>query len=204
MSKETGSNQKEIREISGFSIEVLIDEVKIRERLVIIADQIYEDYYKKGKNPIFICVLRGAEPTYIWLTQELGRENPKTDRKPVSAHGGHIGLSSYGKSKNSSGRVKLTSRLSVDIEGEDVIIVEDILDSGNTMTKARKKYFFPKKPKSLEIFALLDKVDGRVFPIEAKYVGFKIPNKFVVGFGLDLNETELRNLPWVGVPLLEP
>ncbi|MFH1407936.1 MAG: phosphoribosyltransferase family protein [Patescibacteria group bacterium] len=204
MSKETGPNQKEIREISGFPIEVLIDEKEIKQRLVTIADEIYKDYYEKGKNPVFICVLRGAEPTYIWLSQELGRENPKIDRKPVSVHGGHIGLLSYGPKKQSSGKLTITSLLSVDIEGKDVIIVEDILDSGNTMDKATKNIFLPKNPKSLEIFALLNKAERREVPIYAKYIGFEIPNKFVVGFGLDLEETELRNLPWVGVPLLEP
>ena len=201
MSKETNPKQKEIREINNLSIEVLISEQKIRERLVTIADRIYEDYYKKGKNPVFVCILEGAKPTYIWLTQELGRGNPKTDRKALSVHGGHIGLSSYGKDEKSSGRLKITSPLSVDIKGKDVIIIEDILDSGNTMDKATKNIFLPQNPKSLEIFALLDKKGRREVPISAKYIGFEIPNRFVVGFGLDLEEIELRNLPFVGVVL---
>ena len=204
MTKETGSKQKEIQEINGLSIEVLINEQQIKERLVTIADRIYEDYYKKGKNPVFVCILKGAEPTYIWLTQELGRGNPKTDRKPVSVHGGHLGLSSYGPKEKSSGKIKITSPLSVDIQGEDVIIVEDILDSGNTMDKAMKNIFLPKNPKSIEIFALLNKAERREFPIEAKYIGFEIPNRFVVGFGLDLEEIQFRNLPFVGVALLKP
>ncbi|MFH1971505.1 MAG: phosphoribosyltransferase family protein [Patescibacteria group bacterium] len=201
MSKEFSPAQKEIREIGGFSIEVLIDEKEIKERLVIIADRMYEDYYGKGKDPVLICILKGAEPTYIWLAQELGRGNPKTNRKPVSVHGGHLGLSSYGKSEKSSGRVKITSPLSVNIKGKDVIIVEDILDSGNTMTKAIKNIFLPKKPKSIEIFTLLNKAERRELPVYAKYIGFEIPDKFVVGFGLDYKKTKLRNLPWVGVML---
>lgn len=204
MPKEIVSNQKEVREISGFQIEVLITENQIRERLVTLADKIYEDYYEKGKNPLFICVLKGAEPTFLWLTQELGRGNLLTNRKPVSVHGGHIGLSSYGIEEKSSGKLKVTSPLTVDIKGKDVIVVEDIVDSGKTMKEALEDIFLPNNPKSIEIFALLNKAEGREVPVDVKYFGFEIPKKFVVGFGLDLKETELRNLPFVGVALPLP
>lgn len=203
MPTEIDQAHKEIREISGHSIEVLIVEQAIRERLVVLADQIYDDYYRKDRDPLFICVLKGAEPTFIWLGQELGRGNPNTQRKPVSVRGGHIGLSSYGASET-SGELKNTSELSVQIKGEDVIIVEDIVDSGKTMDKAIKTIFQPENPKSIEIFALLDKEEGREIPVDVKYIGFKIPKRFVVGFGLDLDETKLRNLPFVGVSLLKP
>lgn len=200
MLKETASNQKEIREISGYKIEVLITENQIRERMVTLADKIYEDYYEKGKNPLFICVLRGAEPTFVWLTQELGRGNPNTNRKPVSAHQGYIGLSSY-KEGEISGELENNLTLTVNVEGKDIVIVEDIVDSGKTMKTAIEEIFTPLKPKSIEIATLLNKAERREVPIEAKYIGFEIPNKFVVGFGLDLNEIELRNLTFVGVKI---
>ena len=203
MSKEIDQNQREIREISGFQIEVLITETEIRKRLVEVADKIYQDYYEKDKNPLLICVLKGAEPTYTWLSQELGRGNPKTNRKPVSVCGGHIGLSSYGKEEKSSGELEISSPLSIDIKDEHILIVEDIVDSGNTISKS-KIIFSQENPKTLKYFALLDKEENRKIPVEVNYTGFKIPNKFVVGFGLDCDGNELRNLPYIGIILKKP
>jgi|GEM_PF-521411 len=197
MSPEFGSKPKEIVKVSGFRIEKLVGEQEIKNKLVQIADQIYQDYYLQGKDPTFICVLEGAESSYIWLTQELGRGNPLTDRKPVSTHGGHIGLSSYGKDKT-PGKHEITKPLSIDIFGKDIIVVEDIVDSGRTI-KTLEVILGEYEPKSIEFFALLDKKEGRKIEVNVKYKGIEIPKEFVVGFGLDYEEDDLRNIPWIGV-----
>ncbi len=108
-----------------------------------------------------------------------------------------IGISSYGAEKRTSGEVKLTKDLDVSIEGADVIVVEDIVDSGITLTYLMH-VLEQRKPKSLRIAALLDKPDRRQRPIRADYVGFTIPDEFVVGYGLDYAEN-YRNLPDVRV-----
>jgi len=103
-----------------------------------------------------------------------------------------IGISSYGKGKTSSGEVKLTKDLDVSVEGQDIIIVEDIVDSGITLSYLLK-IFSQRKPKSLRIATLLDKPERRQRQVEVHYVGFKIPDEFVVGYGLDYAE-DYRNL----------
>jgi hypoxanthine phosphoribosyltransferase len=103
-----------------------------------------------------------------------------------------IGISSYGRGKTSSGEVRLTRDLDTSIEGMDVLIVEDIVDSGVTLSYLTQ-VLRQRKPKSVSIATLLDKPDRRMRPVEAKYVGFRIPDEFVVGYGLDFAE-EYRNL----------
>jgi hypoxanthine phosphoribosyltransferase len=103
-----------------------------------------------------------------------------------------MGISSYGNAKTSSGQVKVTRDLDVNIEGHDVLIVEDIIDSGVTLSYL-KRLLEQRKPRSLEIITLLDKPERRIQPVEVKYVGFRIPDEFVVGYGLDYAE-DYRNL----------
>jgi hypoxanthine phosphoribosyltransferase len=108
-----------------------------------------------------------------------------------------IGIASYGKGKSSSGEVRLTRDLDTSIEGMDVLIVEDIVDSGVTLTYLTQ-VLQQRKPRSLQIATLLDKPDRRLRPVQVKYVGFRIPDEFVVGYGLDYAE-DYRNLPDVCV-----
>jgi hypoxanthine phosphoribosyltransferase len=112
-----------------------------------------------------------------------------------------IAVSSYGQDTHSSGQVRLTRDLDSSIEGKTVIVVEDILDTGMTL-QYLLKLFQQRKPKHLRVAVLLDKPDRRVAPVRADYLGFSIPNEFVVGYGLDYSE-RYRNLPYVGVLSLD-
>jgi hypoxanthine phosphoribosyltransferase len=104
-----------------------------------------------------------------------------------------MGISSYGKNKTSSGQVRVTKDLDVNLEGRNVLVVEDIIDSGVTLTYLAR-ILEQRKPASLRIVTLLDKPERRISPVDIKYVGFKIPDEFVVGYGLDYAE-DYRNLP---------
>ena len=104
-------------------------------------------------------------------------------------------VSSYGKEKESSGEIKIEKDLGIEIKNKNVIIVEDIIDTGLTMNSL-KKYLLARKPKSLKICTLLDKKERRKIQIDADYIGFEIPNKFVLGYGLDYEEY-YRNLPYI-------
>ena len=108
-----------------------------------------------------------------------------------------MGISSYGSQKSSSGQVKVTRDLDVNIEGHHVLIVEDIIDSGVTLSYLTR-ILQQRKPRSLEIATLLDKPDRRIQPVAVKYIGFQIPDEFVVGYGLDYAE-DYRNLPDIRV-----
>src|SRR5882724_2320502 len=160
---------------------VFISAQEIQKRIQELGAEIDADYADAG--PVYlISILKGA---WIFLA-DLARAMKTPARIEF------MGISSYGKGKTSSGQVKVTKDLDVSIEGQDVLIVEDIVDSGVTLTYLMK-LLAQRKPKSLRIATLLDKPERRLRPVEVHYVGFQIPDEFVVGYGLDYAE-DYRNL----------
>jgi hypoxanthine phosphoribosyltransferase len=167
------------------NLRVLISAEKIAERVRELGSQIDDDY---PDGPIvLIGILKGAIMFHADLARAITR--------PVRLD--FIGISSYGKGKTTSGEVRLTRDLDASIEGMDVLIVEDIIDSGVTLSYLTQ-VLQQRKPKSVRTVTLLDKPDRRMRTVEVKYVGFRIPDEFVVGYGLDFAE-EYRNLPDVCV-----
>ena len=163
------------------SLRVLNSAGQIHERIEELAAEIDRDY--PGGEPIyFIGVLKGA---FIFLA-DLARAMKTPARIEF------IGVSSYGKGTTTSGQVKVTKDLDVSVEGHHVIIVEDIVDTGITLSYLLK-LLAQRKPKSLRIATLLDKPERRQTPVSVDYAGFKIPDEFVVGYGLDYAE-DYRNL----------
>ena len=162
------------------SLRVLISADKIQSRIQEMGAQIDADYQK---GPVYlIAILKGA----CFFLADLARAMKTPARIEF------VGISSYGKGKTSSGEVRLTKDLDVSIEGYDVVVVEDIVDSGVTLSYLMK-VFAQRKPKSLRIATLLDKPERRQRPVDVHYVGFQIPDEFVVGYGLDYAE-DYRNL----------
>jgi hypoxanthine phosphoribosyltransferase len=162
------------------SLRVLISAEQIQSRIQEIGAQVDRDY---PQGPVYlIAILKGA----CFFLADLARAMKTPARIEF------VGISSYGKGKTSSGEVKLTKDLDVSIEGYDVIVVEDIVDSGVTLSYL-VKIFAQRKPRSLRIATLLDKPERRQRSVEVHYVGFKIPDEFVVGYGLDYAE-DYRNL----------
>lgn len=145
-------------------------------------DRLYE-----GKKPIMVCILKGSAVFLADLIRAM----------ETSVELDFMRVSSYGSGTVSSGKLNIVSDLSTDIQGRDVIIVEDIIDSGNTLYRL-KELLLQRNPASLRIVTLLDKPERRESPIEADLTGFVIENEFVIGYGLDYAE-EYRNLPYVGV-----
>src|SRR5579863_6145350 len=166
----------------------LLSEEQIRKRVLEMGAQIDADY-PDGKL-FLICILKGACYFLADLSRAIKRD----------AQVDFMGISSYGRGKTSSGEVKVTKDLDISLEGADVLIVEDIVDSGITLNYLTQ-LLRQRRPRSLEICALLDKPERRQRPIPVKYVGFQIPDEFVVGFGLDFAE-KYRNL--ADVCILEP
>ena len=164
-------------------INVLICEDQINERLDELANQLMEEYI--GKEIVFLCTLKGS----VFFAVELSK------RIKNNIQFEFIEVSSY-ENNESTGNVKLNKDITGSVEGKEVIIIEDIVDTGRTLTYL-KEYLQQKNPKSLKICALLDKPSRRVIPIKADYVGFTIENKYVVGYGLD-DEQNYRNLNYVG------
>jgi hypoxanthine phosphoribosyltransferase len=160
---------------------VLLSAEQIHKRITELGAEIDGDY-PLGEPVYLIAVLKGA---FIFMA-DLARAMKTPARIEF------IGISSYGKGKTSSGQVQLTKDLDAPIEGHHVIIVEDILDTGITLNYLTK-LMAQRKPKSLRIVALLDKPERRKSPVKADYVGFTIPDEFVVGYGLDYAE-DYRNL----------
>ncbi len=164
---------------------VLFTEQELKDRVAQIAAQIDQDY--AGKEPMLISVLRGS---FIFMA-DLAR----SITLPCTVD--FMAVSSYGAGTTSSGQVKITKDLSENIEGRDIIVVEDILDSGNTLS-----YLFQllqaRHPASVRLCTLLDKPSRRTKPITADYTGFAVEDLFVVGYGLDYAE-KYRNLPYIGV-----
>ena len=161
-------------------LRVLISEQQIQERIQDLGKQIAADY---PDGPIYLVgILKGA---CIFLS-DLARAIPKPVRLDF------MGISSYGKGKSTSGEVKVTKDLDLSLEGMDILIVEDIVDTGVTLTYLTH-LLDQRKPRSIKIAAMLDKPSRRLRPVEARYVGFSIPDEFVVGYGLDYAE-DYRNL----------
>ena len=171
-------------------LKVLIRCAAIQKRVREVAHQITKDF--KGERIHLIGVLKGA---CIFLSDLVREINLETSID-------FIAVSSYGKNKESSGQVRLIKDLDSSIEGLNVIVVEDILDTGITLTYLLR-VLAQRKPKSLRIAALLDKPSRRIKEVKADYIGFKIPNDFVVGYGLDYAE-RYRNLKDVCILTLPP
>lgn len=164
---------------------ILYSEEQLRQRVKELGAQITADY--AGKEPVLASVLRGSYIFMADLTRAIDL--------PVTVD--FMAVSSYGAGTKSSGQVEIKKDLSDSIEGRDLILVEDILDSGNTLFYLME-ILKARKPASIRICTLMDKPDRRTQPIVADYVGFTIPDAFVVGYGLDYNE-KYRNLPYVGI-----
>ena len=167
------------------NIRVMISEEEINKRIVELGKQISEDY--KGKEIHMICVLKGG----VFFMCELA----KRIECPVTMD--FMSVSSYGTGLESSGVIKIIKDLDESIEGKEVILVEDIIDSGRTLSHLLK-LLLSREPKSLKLCALLDKPDRRVTQVKLDYLGFQVPDEFVVGYGLDYGQ-KYRNLPYIGV-----
>ncbi|MBR6638495.1 MAG: hypoxanthine phosphoribosyltransferase [Lachnospiraceae bacterium] len=166
-------------------IRVLLSEEEVDKRIKELGEQISKDY--EGKNVHLICILKGG----VFFMCELA----KRITVPVSMD--FMAVSSYGGGTASSGIVKIVKDLDEAIEGKDVIIVEDIIDSGRTLSHLIE-LLGQRKPNSIRLCTLLDKPDRRVVDVEVQYVGYSIPDEFVVGYGLDYDQ-KYRNLPYIGV-----
>ena len=166
-----------------FNLETLISKDRLKRKIKELALQISEDY--KERNPILVGILKGS---FVFLA-DLIREIK------IPHQIDFISVASYGSRKKASGVVRLLKDLSTNIEGKDVIIVEDIIDSGLTLNYIRNN-LLTRNPKSLDVVTLLYKKKRRKVKIPLKYVGFSIPNEFVVGYGLDYDE-QYRNLSYI-------
>ena len=171
--------------MAGPALRVLISQQQIQARVREMGAEIDRDY--PNGNLHLICILKGACFFLADLARALQRE-VRVD---------FMGISSYGKGKTTSGEVKVTRDLDISVEGADLLIVEDIVDSGVTLNYLMH-VLEQRKPRSIRIAALLDKPERRQRPVEVAYVGFRIPDEFVVGYGLDYGE-RYRNLPDVCV-----
>lgn len=164
---------------------ILFSEEQLKARVREIAGQIDRDF--AGKEPMLISVLRGS---FIFMADLM-----RSITLPCTVD--FMAVSSYGAGTTSSGQVKITKDLSESIEGRDIIVVEDILDSGNTLSYLLQ-LLQARRPASVRLCTLLDKPSRRTKPVELHYSGFTIPDYFVVGYGLDYDE-KYRNLPYIGV-----
>ena len=164
---------------------VFFTEDELQKKVQELGASITADY--KDKNPLFIGVLKGS---FVFMADLMRSVNTYCDID-------FMAVSSYGKGTITTGAVKITKDLSYDVQGRHVIIIEDILDSGITLSYL-KKYIENRKPASIAICTLLDKPSRRKSNINADYAGFICPDAFIVGYGLDYSE-RYRNLPYIGV-----
>ena len=179
-----------MQDYHSFIAEVLIDEGEIKSRTKELGEEISRDY--AGKEILAICILRGG---VMFLTDLIRHIQPL-----VAVD--FMGVSSYGVgSRSSEGQVRITLDLTTNIGDKHVLIVEDIIDSGNTLASVIEM-LQTRHPASLEVCTLLNKASRREVEIPIKYCGFEIPDKFVFGYGLDMDEF-YRNLPFIGVVDLE-
>ncbi len=169
----------------GERIEVLLPEEEVDRRIQEIGDQISKDY--AGRQVHLVCVLKGGSFFMCELAKRI--------TVPVSLD--FMSVSSYGKDTKSSGVVKIVKDLDESLKDKDVIVVEDIVDSGRTLSYLLEM-LKDRKPASLQLCTLLDKPSRRVIPVDVAYTGFQIPDEFVVGYGLDYDQ-RYRNLPYIGV-----
>ncbi len=167
------------------SVRILISRTRLQRRITEMAREIRKDFPDEPLH--LVGVLKGA----VFFLTDLGKQIPGD----VSFD--FIAVSSYGVGTHSSGQVRLTRDLDSNIEGKTVIVVEDILDTGMTL-QYLLRVFEQRRPKRIRVAVLLDKPERRIAAVHADYVGFTIPNEFVVGFGLDYAE-RYRNLPDVGI-----
>jgi hypoxanthine phosphoribosyltransferase len=164
---------------------VLIDEERLRSRVAELGEEISADY--GGRDLLLIGVLKGA----VFFMADLMRH------LTVTCEVDFMAISSYGAATDSSGVVRILKDLDINIAGRTVLVVEDIIDSGLTLSYLMRN-LEAREPASLEICALLTKPERREIDVPVRYVGFEIPNRFVIGYGLDFAE-RYRNLPYVGV-----
>jgi hypoxanthine phosphoribosyltransferase len=172
-------------ELSAAVSEILIDEETLHSRIAELGAQISDDY--RGEDLLLIGVLKGA----IFFMADLMRSID------IPCEVDFMAISSYGAGIDSSGVVRILKDLDVSIEGRNVLVVEDIIDSGLTLSYLLRN-LEAREPASLEVCALLTKPERRENDVACRYVGFEIPNRFVIGYGLDFAE-RYRNLPFVGV-----
>ncbi|MBF4502283.1 hypoxanthine phosphoribosyltransferase [Savagea sp. SN6] len=165
--------------------EVLITEEEIRAKVKELGETLTEEY--KDKYPLAIGILKGAIPFMGDLMKEID----------AYLEIDFMDVSSYGNATVSSGEVKIVKDLNTNVEGRDILIIEDIIDSGKTL-KYLVDLFKYRQASSIQIVTLLDKPTGRKVDLKADYVGFDVPDAFVVGYGLDYAE-KYRNLPYIGV-----
>lgn len=164
---------------------VLFTEKALAARVEALGNELTADY--KDKNPIVVCILKGASFFYTDLCRQI-----RTD-----IYMDFISVSSYGMDAQSSGVVRLVKDININITGRDVILVEDIIDSGLTLNYL-KDLFGARRPASFKTICLLEKEGRKTTDFQADYLGFRIPNEFVVGYGLDYAD-HYRNLPYIGV-----
>ena len=165
------------------NIRVMYNEEQVAARIAELGARISEDY--KGKTIHMICVLKGG----VFFQCELA----KRITVPVTLD--FMSVSSYGSGTSSSGVVRIVKDLDESIEGKDVLIVEDIIDSGRTLSYLMKT-LEQRKPNSIQLCTLLDKPDGRRVDIDVDYIGFTVDDRFIVGYGLDVDQ-KYRNLPYI-------
>lgn len=166
-------------------VRVLLSEEKVDARIKAIGEEISKDY--AGKRVHLVCVLKGGSFFMCELAKRI--------TVPVSLD--FMSVSSYGSDTKSSGVVRIIKDLDESLKDKDVIVVEDIVDSGRTLSYLLEM-FRDREPASLRLCTLLDKPDRRVIPVDVDYTGFEIPDQFVVGYGLDYNQ-RYRNLPYIGI-----
>jgi hypoxanthine phosphoribosyltransferase len=174
-----------LNELTAAVEEVLIDEETLQSRIGELGAEITDDY--RGRDLLLVGVLKGA----IFFMADLMRAIE------VPCEVDFMAISSYGAGVDSSGVVRILKDLDMSVEGRNVLVVEDIIDSGLTLSYLLRN-LEAREPASLEICALLTKPERRQNDVHCRYVGFEIPNRFVIGYGLDFAE-RYRNLPYVGV-----
>ncbi len=175
-----------MKDYQSFLAEILIPEAKLKNRVVELGKEISRDY--AGREIMAICILRGG---VMFLTDLIRHIDP-----PVAID--FMGVSSYGVgARESNGQVRITLDLTTSVGGKNVLIVEDIIDSGRTLASVIEM-LRTRNPASLEVCTLLNKTSRREVDVPIKYCGFEIPDKFVFGYGLDMDEY-YRNLPFIGV-----
>lgn len=163
---------------------VLVSEEEINKRCVELGKQLAKDY--EGKNPVFVGLLKGSVPFLAEIIKRIDIDI-EVDFMDVSSYEG----------TESVGDVRIVKDLDRSVKDDYVVIIEDIVDTGKTLKKV-KELLYQKGAKDVKICTLLNKPEGRLVEIEPEYIGFDIPNEFVVGYGLDFDQ-RLRNLPYVGV-----
>lgn len=167
------------------TIKVMISEEEVDAKIRELAEQISKDY--EGRQVHLVCILKGS----VFFTCELA----KRITVPVSMD--FMSVSSYGDGTKSSGVVRIAKDLDETLEGKDVLVIEDIIDSGRTLSYLLE-VLSKRNPASMKLCTLLDKPDRRTHEVHVDYVGFNIPDEFVVGYGLDYAQ-KYRNLPYIGV-----